>query len=471
MTSKFYLIFLFVFIMFCSASQAQDSARVLTLQDFFALVLKNHPIAKQADLLDDRAKQELRIARGLLDPSINSKFYNKKFQSKEYYSLWDNTLKIPTWYGIDFKAGFERNSGPYVNRENYTSLQGLNYIGISVPIGQGLLIDERRSTIRQAQQLMIIATAERVKVLNKLLLQASKDYWDWAYFYQKYNLYKKGLEFATVRSNAVLERVKQGDLSSIDTVEAGMQVQNFQILLIQAEMDYKNESLILSNYLWNIDGAPVEITNQVIPSMGITKLEVIGEDSLIYLSNRAKLYHPDIIKLTGKLNQLNIEKRFISDKFKPKLNLEYNVLSKSFYSQSDIFTSNNLSNNYKVGASFSYPLFLRNERGKFQLTKIKVQETNLELQQSNREIQNSIQAAANEILYLTQQIKYQEKLVNNSELLRRGEQVRFENGESSIFLINSRESSLISNQVKFYEIISKYEKSKVMLQWSAGAVE
>ena len=449
---------------------AQDSTRVLTMRDFFSIILKNHPVAKQADLLNERAKQEIRIARGLLDPSLNSKIYHKEFQSKEYYTLWDSYLRIPTWYGIDFKAGYERNTGAFVSGENVTPASGLTYIGISVPIGQGLFIDERRAQIRQARQFSTIAEAERIKIINKLLLQAAKDYWDWMYYYNKWNLYKEGLDFATIRYSAVAERARLGDLPQIDTVEAMMQVQKFQILLTQSEVEYKNSSLILSNYLWNDEEEPLEITSQVIPSEEGSEINPLQEDSLTGLIKQAKSNHPDLVKLNAKLVRFNIEKRFIADKFKPKLYLDYNLLQTGFPVNSDVLSSGYFFNNYKIGASFSYSLFLRKERGKFQMIKLKIQETNYELQQMNREIENSIRATGNDWIAYENQILFQQNLVINSELLRNGEQIRFENGESSIFLINTREVNLINNQIKLYELKAKYAKSKVMLQWAAGAI-
>lgn len=466
---KFFIGVLFIFHVF--TLKAQDSSRVMTLQDFFSLILQNHPVAKQAEMLNERAKQELRISRGMLDPSLNSKLYQKEFQSKEYFTLWDTYLRVPTWYGIDFKAGFERNTGPYVSEENLTPLQGLSYLGISVPIGQGLFIDERRAQIKQALQFSTIAEAERIKIINKLLLQAAKDYWDWMYYYHKWNLYKGGLDLASLRYAAVSERARQGDISAIDTVEAMMQVQNFQILLTQSEVEYRNTSLILSNYLWNEEGAPVEITDQVIPSEVGSEVAALRPDSINALVVQARSNHPDLIKLNAKLIQLTIEKRFIADKFKPKLYLDYNLLQTGFPLSGEVASFGYLSNNYKVGASFSYPLFLRSERGKFQMTKLKMQETNYDLQQTNREIENSIRAAGNDWIALGNQIVFQESLVRNSEALRFGEQVRFENGESSVFLVNTREATLINNKIKLYEMKAKYAKSKVLLQWAAGRVQ
>jgi outer membrane protein TolC len=62
----------------------------------------------------------------------------------------------------------------------------------------------------------------------------------------------------------------------------------------------------------------------------------------------------------------------------------------------------------------------------------------------------------------------QQDMVNNYEQLRNGEIQKFEAGESSIFLINSRESKLIEAQAKLIDLQGKYEKEKATLLWAAG---
>lgn len=449
---------------------AQDSLKVLTVNDFLSLVIQNHPVAKQASLLNEMAKQEIRISRGLLDPTIGSTLNQKEFKATEYYTLWDNYLKIPTWYGVEIKTGFEKHTGSYVNPENQLPSQGLSYLGLSVPLGQGLLIDQRRSQIKQAQQLAFIADADKIKAINKILLDASKDYWEWMYCYYKLQSYKEGYQLAAVRYQGVLDRAKAGDLAAIDTVESHMQMQNFSILLTQAEMEVANAQLMVSNYLWNQDGVPLEMLPGLIPQEAQIENSTLSNQTINELIFDAKSNHPDLLKLQAKMNQLSIERRFQSDKFKPKLSLEYNLLQADFPIKGESFSNNYYSNNYKLGFNFSYPLFLRNERGKYQLTKLKIQETEYEIQRRNLEIVNAIQASANEWLAYKNQILFQENLVESSKVMHKAELEKFENGESSVFLVNARENVIITNQVKLYELKAKYAKSKMMLQWAAGNV-
>jgi outer membrane protein TolC len=448
---------------------APDTTRTFTLEDLFVQIVAHHPVARQARLLSERARQEIRLSRGTMDPTLEAKYYHKELNGQNYYTLWDNTLRIPVWFGTDVKAGFEKNSGINVNGENITPPQGLGYIGISLPLGQGLLIDQRRATIRQALLLQNLAEAEQVKAINKLLLEGAKVYWDWTYAYHKLQLHRQGYELAAFRFQATKERVLQGDLAAIDSVEALMETQNREVLVNQSSVEYRNASLALSNFLWREENTPLELSPDIVPSLQGAELSPLPQDSLQQLVSLAENRHPDLLKLRVKAQQLDVERRFLADKLKPKLNLEYNLIGKGV-SFDGIGGGNRdyFANNYKLGVSFAYPLFLRNERGKLQLNKLKITENDLDLQQTNREILNGIAAAHNDWLAFETQIRLQQQLVENTERMRNGEQARFETGESSLFLINTREMSLINSRIKLYELLTKYAKNKAVLQWSAG---
>jgi outer membrane protein TolC len=206
----------------------------------------------------------------------------------------------------------------------------MSYLGISVPIGQGLIIDERRAAIRQAQQLSNLAEAERISLINKLLLQAGKDYLDWMVAYNKWRLLEQGQQLALVRFEGIKQRALQGDVPSIDTVEAIIAVQNLQVMASQALVEYKNSSLVVSNFLWTENNTPLEITNEAVPSLTGNENVITESSSLERLIQQAQTNHPELVKIRVKLSQLNIERRFLVDKFKPKINLEYNMIQKGF---------------------------------------------------------------------------------------------------------------------------------------------
>jgi outer membrane protein TolC len=460
-----------------SAPAKPDSAGLaFTLTDLLTYVTQRHPVARQAALLPERAQQEVRYARGLFDPTATSKYYGKTLGGKEYFHDWDSQLRVPLWFGADVKAGFERGTGYYVNPENYTAPAGLSYIGISVPLAQGLLIDERRAAVRQAQALRGLAEAERRGALNKLVLQAAKDYWEWSLHYERRELLRQNVALADVRFRAIRERVRQGDLAAIDSIEALTELQNRQATLVQAQVQWQNATLRLSNYLWNEQNQPLDLPPAVRPQPlpGPAHWHPLAPDSLVALTEQAQQIHPDLQKSRAKLSQLGVEGRLLGNKLLPKLSVDYNLLQagQPFRPEaSPRFSGTYLQNNYKLGVSFAYPVLLRQERSKLQLNRLKQRETELALQQDTREVQTTVRTVAGEWEALREQLHLQAQVVRNAERLRQGEQVRFDNGESSVFLINTREGSLVSARVKQAELQAKFAQTQATLRWAAGGAE
>ena len=59
-------------------------------------------------------------------------------------------------------------------------------------------------------------------------------------------------------------------------------------------------------------------------------------------------------------------------------------------------------------------------------------------------------------------------MLTNYENLFLAEEALFQNGESSLFLINSRENKVLENQRKLIELKTRYLKTIYGLQWSSG---
>ena len=254
------------------------------------------------------------------------------------------------------------------------------------------------------------------------------------------------------------------------------ELQNRQAQLVQARVQWQNATLQLSNYLWDAHHLPRELPADVRPQ-GLPSPAgwlPLPPDSLTSLAELARQLHPELQKSRAKLLQLGLERRLLSNKLLPKLTLDYNVLQAGHPFNLETgasFQGTYLQNNYKLGLSFAYPLLLRQERAKLQLNRLKLRDTELALQQDTRTIQTGVRVVANDWEALREQLALQEQVVLNAERLRQGEQTRFENGESSVFLLNAREASLVSARVKLAELRAKYAQTQATLRWAAGGVE
>ncbi|WP_345213914.1 TolC family protein [Mucilaginibacter gynuensis] len=455
---------------YAQTGQAADTGRVFELKDLEEIVFKNHPIVKQASLLSDAAKATVLQSLGYFDPALKASFGRKLFGSTEYYNNWGSELKVPLYIaGADLKVGYDRNVGTYTNPETRTNTDGLSAVGISIPLGQGLLIDARRSTLWQAKAMVAYAEADKVKQINSVWYAAVKDYWNWYYTYREYTLIKEGVDLALKRFEAVSRQTLMGDKPPIDSVEASITVQDRQLQLAKSTVEMQNAMLVLSNHLWNEQGTPLELPTNAVPQPVNENITLPGNAVLDTLLGQASQQHPELVKLRAKGTQLDIERRYRQEVMKPKINISGSLISsrRNFNSYVPDYYDFNWSN-YKVGIEFAFPLFLRAERGKLREVKIKQQQLNYDLQQSGREIGNDITKSYNSLTAYKSQLSVQIQSINNQQVLLSGELQKFDLGESTLFLINSRESKLIDMKIKRESMISGYQKTLAELYYKAG---
>ncbi len=455
-------------------AQPLDSAKVLLQDAYLAWVASYHPVARQGRLLGVQAEALEQLARGGFDPKLYGDYDAKSFDEKTYFAFGEAGVKIPTWYGVEIKGAFATADldALYQNPERRVPDAGQAILGVKVPIGRGLIIDQRRADLAQAKLMAQANEVERQKMVNDLLMNAAEAYWNWSVAYNQLLVFERALEITQQRMEGIVESYRVGDLPAIDTLETMIQVQNRMFDLNNARIEYRNATLQLSNFLWTEAGEPLEVTDELRPPV----LEELEPDPLPQsreaLSATALLTHPEILEYEIKLEQLDVDRRLALEQFKPRLDLEYNLLGDGTNlipgGVDDQRLNALVTQNYKWGVRFDFPLLLRKERGKLQLTRIKIQDAEYSLQRKRLLIENKVDNYYNEQNNFLEQIALYEGAVENYSRLLDAEYRKFDLGESSIFLLNSREQKLIEAQLKLTELRGKFFKSIQKLLWAAG---
>ena len=434
--------------------QTQDSI-VLNFEEYLQMVKTFHPVVRQARLKADLGDAELLKARGGFDPKIEANYDRKDFKDTRYFDLFNAAFKIPTWYGIELKAKFEQNEGFYLNPQNTVPDDGLFAAGISVPIGQGLFINERMAALKQAKAYQQQSLADQQLAVNKVLYDASVAYFDWISAYRELKLYNNFIENAQFRYDGILSSFEVGDKPAIDTLEADIQIQDRKLSLEQARLKFFKASQQLGTYLWAENNTPLVIRERGYPEDALFENSTIPAE---FLSDTEITTHPKIRSLEYKVEILEFDRRLKANKLLPKLDLEYNFLS----GDPDILRSF-VNENYKVGVNFSIPLFLRKERGDLQKSKIKLQDAELELYSEQLNLQNKISALKEQFLSYQEQVLMINQLVENYEIMLNAEERKLQLGESSVFLVNTREKSLISARLKQISVQEKLWNTRAEL--------
>jgi len=434
----------------------------LYLVDFLTIIKENHPLIKKANLFDEFEEAYRLKGKGVLDPKLQSNYNRKRFDDTDYYTVWQSEAKIPTRLPIDFSLGYENNSGDFLANDDSVPKNGLVYGTINLNILRGLLFDEQRFQIQAAELNGIKSQIDKNLLLREIIYQAVGAYLDWSKAYFEVEIYEDYLDLVTVRHQNVVELFRNGDSPAVDTIESIVNLNTAEKIFLESKENLLNKQQKLNLFIWNEDGQPLQMSNQVIPSELENLLAYLDEISLII--SPAFANDPSVRKFQNRINALELTNRLQKEQLKPNLVLKYNtILSLG----KDDFDPTFSLNDYKYGISFEYPILNRKAKGDIRLNEALIKQNLYDKTQYQETLENKyveITARQNiqqDILNIVNQ------KINNSEALYAAENLKFQLGESSIFLLNSRERKLLearTDLIKSFSSIGKLFNERYYLK-------
>ena len=145
---------------------------------------------------------------------------------------------------------------------------------------------------------------------------------------------------------------------------------------------------------------------------------------------------------------------------KPKLNVQYNLLSKGISDGSDVSFS---TQNYRWGLEMAFPIFLRDARGDLQLQKLKIQEAENDQEWKRSQLRQKAMSLEQQEMIVRDQFVLYSQNVNLYQRLLEAEQIKFQAGESAVFMVNQRENAWLENQLKALEYERKWMETRIQM--------
>jgi outer membrane protein TolC len=439
----FKIIICFFFVHSTLAQTKTDNKTILSFADYLSFVKQNHPYLNAVSLITKQANAELVISKSGFDPYLSYQAGNKQF-IENYYQYANAEIKLPLWWGMDIQSGINYNTGPRL--DNSETFGQTAYLGIQIPLLKNLIYDKRRAAVQQARIAQKQSVAEQTLERNAFLYDAILSYYRWAISLELYNNAEQILTNNQSRLLLVKNAARFGDRPAIDTVEQITQLQTFELQKQNFLMDYLNARFFMSAYLLDTS----KLTQpEIVKSM---KLEFTVGDSLLSKMEILTLNHPIIQQSQNKIALLKIDKKVKFQNLLPTLDIGFNILSKET-PQNIVFQEDYVRSNNKYTIKAGIPLRLSEGRGGYKLAQLKVQEQSNLLDFKLLELRSKLNMSANEMLNYRNQLQTLENMVVNYQKLLSAEEQKFKFGESSLFLINSRE-------IKLFEAMQKYVETK-----------
>ncbi len=429
------------------------SDSLLSYDSYLNWVAAYHPVAKSANLGVDFAKNMLTSSRGGFDPKLYGNYRTKQYSETDYYTVLQAGVEIPTWFGLSLQGGYEDNQGLFLNPEATVPPRGLFHAGITAQLGAGLLMDSRRAALKQAELGFEMGLIEQRIMLNQLYLEATAAYYKWSNADRALEIAEDALDLARFRFEGVRESFVFGDVPAIDTVEAYTQVILRLYQLKDAQSAWVEAVNMANVYLWDAEGNLVNLPPGVRPIW-----EELSDARLSVLPLQIPSDHPELNLLQNKRAQLDFERRLSAEYLRPVIELKYNIITENVspapideYFQDATF----FENNYTFGAKASFPLLIREARGKLGMAKVKMELVDQEYLDNNAKLNAELNALLVRMSNLRDQIRLYQTNVSLLSQLLEGEQTLFSLGESSLFVVNTRETKLIEARNILNDLILK----------------
>ncbi len=434
---------------------------ILSQEDFLGIVRSHHPLAMQARLWGREGEAQLQKARGNFDPTAFTAVDRKSFEDKDYYHLLKGGLEIPTWFGIEAKAGYKQNEGVFLDPQERTPDNGLYYARVSLPLGQGLFIDERRTELRKAKLFKQRSKQEKRSMLNELSYRASKAYWDWYKAHHRCQVRREALELAQERLRFIRKSVKKGARRALDSNEA-------RVIMEQRRREFQREKLAraqafqeMATFLWKDGVVPLR------PDSGVRPMEHTLSIDSGFIPERDSLRkyvdeHPSLRKAQLGMDQKRLQARWAREQLKPKADVYYEQLAEPLGPASKVEPD---VADRRLGLSFRFPLFLRSERGELKKAKVELERSQNRLKQRRRQLLAGAYQAYREVGNLMDRLASYRRTVKDLEALVEGERRSLRQGGSSVFMVNKREYRYIKTQVSAIKTKAAFELAQERLKY------
>lgn len=426
----------------------------LPFSDVLYWVMKNHPVLKQANNYLPIAKAELLATKGAFDPSISIYRSEKNEGNNKFYQNQNLDVYIPNYFGGGISI-----SNPF--NKTQAGETGSLSLGAELPLLKGLITDYRRTALGKAKINVKMSLAERDQWINNLVRDVFTEYAQWLLAHESAEQIAGVLRLATERQRGLRKLYESGAGTSVDTLETFVQWQQYKAKYDLAVWKKEKQRLMLSMYLWDESGTPMEPLNTVFPtSAGLAWIDSMVAEAAGYINNpqNTDILQPALRMSLLKVESQQLEFNLAKNQMLPSLNLQY-----GYYQPNAAWriTPNAATQSTGFGLGFQSSLFFKQQRGQYRQMQLLLENAKLEVDNKRRNYVVKSSALLQEFEVQKSQFDQWLGVSRNQRKLYDMEARRLEAGDVNFFVLNTREMRLLDLNLLALEYKFLYQQSGI----------
>jgi outer membrane protein TolC len=334
-------------------------------------------------------------------------------------------------------------------------------LGAELPLLKGLITDYRRTALGKAKINVKMSLAERDQWINNLVSDVFTEYAQWLLAHESAEQIEGVLRLATERQRGLRKLYESGAGTSVDTLETFVQWQQYKAKYDLAIWKKEKQRLMLSMYLWDESGVPIEPMNTVYPtSAGLAWIDSMVSEAASYINNpqNTEILQPALRMSLLKVASQQLEFNLAKNQMLPSLNLQYG------YYQPDAawrISPSTATQSTGFGLGFQSSLFLKQQRGQYRQMQLALENAKLEVDNKQRNYSVKSSALLQEFQVQKSQFDQWLGVSKNQRKLYDMEARRLEAGDVNFFVLNTREMRLLDLNLLALEYKFQYQLSGI----------
>lgn len=195
-------------------------AQTMAWSEFVATAVERAQEVRVAEAKVAEARAKRMAAFAAFEPRVNLSSEGKDYGNDLQYRLDRAEARVGLPGGIDLVGGAAQGTGAFINPERKTPTEGLVNLGISAPLGGALIFSDRQYEWGASTRNLEIAEAKLDRTERKAILNAVKVYTFWQAQSEVQGAVDEALAVAAERLRLVREAFRLGERSEMDTLEA-----------------------------------------------------------------------------------------------------------------------------------------------------------------------------------------------------------------------------------------------------------
>jgi outer membrane protein TolC len=423
----------------------------LELDEVIASVDRHHPALDASQLRIAAAEGQRLAAEGGFDLNLGGRMFGS-FLGYYEYGRTDLLLTQPTpFWGTTFFGGwrigrgFNRGGIPDYYRYDETLDGGELRLGLNVPLWRDGPIDPRRATLWRAEHGVTVASEDFQARRLRVILAASEAYWRWVAAGQRYLVLAELLRLAEERDGQIGARAAVGAIPAIEHLENRRAILERRQALVVARRALEQRAISLSLYLRDDDGAPLVVHPRRVPAR-IAPPERVAESEDASVA-RAVERRPEMRRFAAQRRQAQVALDLADNQLSPRLDVTVTgSLDIGGAGVSDPMRAYEIQTRLErpqldALLSLQLPLQFREARGRIDQARAELGALEAELELASDTVRIEVRDARSAIAAAEESVA----LATHSEEVARAvavaERVRFDNGASSLLIVNLREAA------------------------------